>query len=133
MNELFRALYTQGPISGGLYVSPISALAPDGYSCLITAGTDGHVIGTVENFTGNTDSQFDAGTNSAISVTVRLFGPTRNVAVTGLTTGISAGTLVYLTAAYPGFVTLSGTITAGVTLQAATVNGSYIELAETLY
>lgn len=130
----FRSFYVQGTISGGLYVSVISAISTiDGYTPLITAGSDAHVIGTVENYTGNTDGQFDTNTNSSISVNVRLFGPTRNVAITGLTTGVSAGTLVYLTGAYPGFVTLSGTITAGVTLQAATANGSILEVAETIY
>ncbi len=114
-------------------MAAISATATDGYSCLITAGnaTAGNIIGTVEPFEGNTDNLYDVDANSTLPVTVRLFNPTRNVAVTGVpTTGFSAGTLLYF--AVSGFASITGTITAGVALQSALLNGDIIEVANIL-
>lgn len=132
----FRSFYSQGTISGGLFVTVISALSTvDGYTPLITAGTGlGFAIGTVEPFEGNADAQFDINTNNALPVTVRLFCPTRNVAITGLTAGISAGVAVYPISG--GFVSpvapTGGLVVHFVTLQAVpsgtTANGSIIEI-----
>ena len=130
MFEYFRSFFAQSTISGGLYVTCISACNPvDGYSVYVVADTgQGLCIGSMESISGNTGGGYDASANSALPVTVRLFGPTRNAAVTGATsTGFSAGTVVYLTAG--GFASITGTITAGVTLQAG-VNGNIVEIAD---
>lgn len=134
----FRSFYVQGSISGGLFVTVISALSTvDGYTPLITAGTGlGFSIGTVEPYEGNTDSQFDVNTNATLSVTVRLFTPTRNAAITGLTSGISAGVAVYpISGGLISPVAPTGGLVAHfVTLQSVpsgpSQNGSILEIAQ---
>lgn len=133
MFTVFRGFFSSGPISGGLYVSVSSgfALAQDGVSPLIFPSVSGgFTIGTVEPYQGNTNSPVIGGTvNSSLPVTVRLFGPTRNVALTGLaTTGLSAGSLIYLGTSGMGAIT--GSVLIGVTLEFASTNGAQVEVAD---
>jgi hypothetical protein len=125
MFTIFRSFFSEAGISGMLNVTV------DATGYVVVAGSTGYVIGTVEAFTGNIDSQFDVSTNAALPVNVRLFGPTRFCAATGIaTTGFSAGTALYQAAA--GFVSPTGTVLVGLALNtlAAGNNGGRVEVAE---
>ena len=130
MFTIFRAFYASGPISGGIYVAVSSGLAQDGVSPLIypcPVGTQ--PVGTIEPLLGNNGNPFDQSVNTALPVTVRLFGPSRNVSVTGVpTTGLPCGTLLYGTTG--GQASITGTIVVGVSVEIATTNGVQIEVCE---
>lgn len=126
MTQIFRSFFSESGISGGLLVTV------DATGYIIPSSSTGSSIGTVEMFNGNIDAQFDVSTNAVLPVTVRLFGPTRNIAITGSSvTGLSAGSLVYAAAA--GFAAATGTILVGITLAnlpPGQANGCLIEVAE---
>lgn len=125
MFTIFRSFFSEAGISGMLLVTV------DATGYVIPCASTGYAIGTVEPFTGNIDSQFDVSTNAALPVNVRLFGPTRFCAATGIaTTGFSAGSVLYQGAA--GFVSTTGTIPIGMALNTlpAGNNGARVELAE---
>lgn len=126
MFTIFRSFFSESGISGGLLVTV------DATGYIIPCGSTGYAIGTVEMFNGNIDSQFDVNANAALPVNVRLFGPTRNIAITGVaTTGLSPGSLIYLGAA--GYGSNTGTILIGITLTNYPVgqaNGGLVEVAE---
>jgi hypothetical protein len=126
MFQIFRSFFSEAGISGGLLVTV------DATGYIIPCPATGNTIGTVEAAGGNIDSQFDVSTNAALPVNVRLFGPTRNVAMTGVaTTGFSAGSLIYLAAA--GYGSNTGTVVMGMALATypnGIGNGGWIEVAE---
>lgn len=126
MFTIFRSFFSEAGISGGLFVTV------DATGYVIPCGSTGSAIGTVEQFNGNIDSQFDVAANAALPVNIRLFGPTRNVALTGVAvTGLSPGSLIY--AAAGGYGGITGTILLGITLTnypPGQANGGLIEVAE---
>lgn len=108
--------------------NPASALAEGSY---VTVNSDGKValpsltakvIGSVEY--AITDDDVTA--NRA--VTVRLFGPTRVVPVTGVP--ITAGDTVYLASGGVGTsVSITGSQVLGIAVETASENGALIEIA----
>jgi hypothetical protein len=130
MFTIFRSFFTEGGISGMLNVSV------DATGYIVPATATGFAIGTVEPFTGNVDSQFDVNANAALPVNVRLFGPTRFCAATGIaTTGFSAGAPLYQAAS--GFVSTASAGSAllvGVALSSIPggSNGVRVEVAEVI-
>lgn len=126
MFTIFRSFYSEAGISGGLFVTV------DATGYITPSGSTGYAVGTVEPFNGNIDSQFDVAANAALPVNVRLFGPTRFVAMTGVAaTGLSPGSLIY--AAAGGYGGITGTILLGLTLTnypAGQANGGLVEVAE---
>jgi hypothetical protein len=126
MFEVFRPFFSETGISGGLLVAVDTS--GNVYPCPVT----GYAIGTTEAAGGNI-SEYDTGTNAALPITVRLFGPTRNVSMTGVAvTGFLAGALIYLASA--GYGAATGTVLLGVALAGypnGMGNGGLIEVAET--
>lgn len=126
MFQIFRSFFSESAISGGILV------AVDATGYIVPCTSTGYSIGTVEPFGGNVDAQFDVNTNAQLPVNVRLFGPTRNVAITAQApTGLNPSQLIYLGA--NGYGSVTGTVLIGVALTsipAGQANGSLVEMAE---
>jgi hypothetical protein len=124
MFQVFRSFFAEGSYSGGILVTV------DATGYITPCGATGYAVGTIEAYLGNTDSQFDSGvTSTGLPVNVRLFGPTRQVSVTGSSpTGFSPGTLLYQAAG--GQASPTGTVAIGLALTASSANGDNVEIAE---
>lgn len=122
MFQIFRSFFAEGTLTGG------SLVTVDATGFIIACSSTGYAIGTVEAYAGNTDSPYDPGvTSTGLPVNVRLFGPTRNVSITGAPTGISPGVLLYQAA--NGQASPTGTVPIGLALTSSSANGDNVEIA----